>query len=233
MKELSVCMGMVAGILTSGFVFAGDMGSLLKTCSPNIHPKTMGSIVANESEGNPYAIFDNGLASLPRAKRVLRTFRPQTKQDAIAIANNLIAAGHIVDLGLGQVNNSNLKWLGFNAADMFDPCRNLKASESVLLGFYERAEKAYGAGQQALLAAISGYNTGSLTAGFRNGYVKKVIAASQMPIPDLQVAPPFPGSGIVRVVQNATSGAAGSRGVLARRPALLEAKFASLEVDTF
>ena len=38
MKELSVCMGMVAGILTSGFVFAGDMGSLLKACSPNIHP---------------------------------------------------------------------------------------------------------------------------------------------------------------------------------------------------
>lgn len=224
---------MVAGILTSGFVFAEDMGSLLKACAPNVHPKTMGSIVANESDGNPYAIFDNGLASLPRHKRIMRTIRPQTKEEAVAIAKGLIEAGHIVDLGLGQVNNSNLEWLELNVADMFDPCRNLKASESVLLGFYEKAEKIHGPGQQALLAAISGYNTGSLTAGFKNGYVKKVLAASQMPIPALQVAPPFPGSGIVRVVQNATSGAAGSRGVLARRPALLEAKFASLEVDTF
>lgn len=229
MKKL---IALMAGILTSGFVFAGDMDSLLKTCSPNVHPKTMGSIVANESEGNPYAIFDNGLASLPRDKRVMRTFRPQTEQEAVAIANNLIAAGHIVDLGLGQVNNNNLKWLGFSAADMFDPCHNLKASESVLLGFYEKAEKVYGPGQQALLAAISGYNTGSLTAGFRNGYVKKVVAASHRPIPTLKVAPPF-SSGVVRVVKNSSQGVTQSRGVLARRPTLLEAKFASLEVEAF
>lgn len=227
-----VALLLVGGILTSGFARAEGMMRLLQTCAPNVHPKTMGSIVANESDGNPFAILDNGLASLPRDKRVLRTFRPQSRQEAIAIATDLVQAGHIVDLGVGQVNNRNLEWLGYSVADMFEPCTNLKASESVLLGFYEKAVKVHGHGQQAMLAAISGYNTGSLTAGFKNGYVKKVLAAARNPIPSLRVAPPF-SSGVMRVVKNSSRNVTQSRGVLARRPTLLEAKFASLEVETF
>ncbi len=54
------------------------------------------------------------------------------------------------------------------------------AGAALFRDFYARAVKRYGYGQRALLAAVSAYNTGNFQAGFKNGYVARVVAATQM-----------------------------------------------------
>lgn len=143
-----------------------DLPSLMAECAPNVGPTTLMAIIKTESGGNPYAINDNTI-------RV--TKQPKSYQEAVQVATDRINRGHSVDMGLAQINSKNLKWLGLTVSQVFDPCTNLKASAKVLESGYERAAKQYGPGQQALLASLSAYNTGSLVRGFSNGYVQKVV----------------------------------------------------------
>lgn len=166
-----------------------DLANLIRACAPDVHPLTMGSIVAVESGGNPYAILDNGLARLPREQREMRSFRPQSRQEAVQLATQLINTGHIVDLGLGMVNHRNLPRLGMTVDDAFDPCRNIGGAAGVLSNFYAAASAKYGQGPTTLIHALSAYNTGDFTRGIRNGYVGRVLAAAKAPLPSLRVAP--------------------------------------------
>lgn len=143
-----------------------DLPAMIQECAPQVGQTTMQAIITTESGGNPWSIGDN-TAPLKN--------QPTTKEDAIAIAKHLIANGHSVDLGLGQVNNSNLNALGLTVEQVFEPCTNINASAAILTDAYHRAVKHLGQGQQALLAALSAYNTGSLINGFGNGYVSKVV----------------------------------------------------------
>jgi type IV secretion system protein VirB1 len=94
----------------------------------------------------------------------------------------LIDAGLSIDMGLGQINSRNLSWLGLTLESVFDPCRNLQAMQAVLLSGYEKAAKTHGPGQQALVAALSAYNTGHPERGVRNGYVASVFRTRISPI---------------------------------------------------
>ena len=127
----------------------------------------MAAVVSVESRGNPYAIGVN------RGRQVRQ---PTNAAEAVAVAKRLLARGANIDLGLGQINSSNLKWLGLSIEAAFDPCSNLAAAARVLTGNYRRA---VGLGIQSPLgAALSAYNTGSMQRGYRNGYVAKVYRAS-------------------------------------------------------
>jgi len=75
------------------------------------------------------------------------------------------------------------RWCGGPPESIFDPCVNLASAQRVLVDCYKRAAKLHGAGQNALYAAFSCYNTGNLTSGFRNGYVGKVIAGAGLAVP--------------------------------------------------
>jgi len=154
-----------------------DLAALIQQCAPQVGPTTMAAIVRTESGGYPWALNDNTL-TLPR--------QPATKDEAVAMASTLIAAGHSVDLGLGQVNSRNLPTLGLTVAQALDPCTNLRASSSILQEGYRRATAVHGEGQQALLAAISAYNTGNLANGFANGYVARVTMNAGLKIPGLR-----------------------------------------------
>jgi type IV secretion system protein VirB1 len=192
---------------------ADDLSELLAKCAPNVHPVTMSALIRHESRSHPYAILDNGNWSLPRNKRVLRSFQPKNQTEAITLAKKLIAAGHVVDMGLGQVNHRNLKKLGLTVEQIFDPCINLQASQTILVKNYLTAAKQFGVGDQALYAALSAYNTGNFTDGFTNGYVRKVLgqladnAGKAKPLRPQPRAP--------------------------RKNVLLEAKVATIEVETF
>lgn len=155
-----------------------DLAALIHQCAPQVGPSTMAAIVRTESGGYPWALNDNTL-TLAR--------QPATKDEAVAVASSLIAAGHSVDLGLGQVNSRNLPTLGLTVAQVLDPCTNLRASSAILQEGYRRASVVYGEGQQALLSAISAYNTGNLTNGFANGYVARVTMNAGVKIPGLQL----------------------------------------------
>ena len=78
-------------------------------------------------------------------------------------------------MGLAQINSNNLVGLGLSVDDIFKPCINLRASQTILKACYDSALKSYPAGQVALRHALSCYNTGSLINGISNGYVTKVI----------------------------------------------------------
>lgn len=140
-----------------------DIGLIL-ACAPDVAPQTVQDIIRVESRGNPLAINING-ASLARPAIDVA--------DAVRVATSAMAAGYTVDLGLMQVNSANLPRLGYTVAQLFDPCLNLRAGAAILTANYGRAVERHGPGQEALKAALSTYNTGSVERGFRNGYVAR------------------------------------------------------------
>lgn len=153
-----------------------DLLALVESCAPSVHPATMVAIVSHESSRNPYAIGINDGSALSR--------QPRDREEAIAMAQTLLDQNRNFDSGLGQINSENMEWLGLSVADLFDPCTNLEAAATVLEECYGRAVKRFEAGQAALQAALSCYNTGTFHRGFENGYVAKVtgqVAAASAP----------------------------------------------------
>jgi type IV secretion system protein VirB1 len=139
--------------------------ALASQCAPTVAPETVLAIIQTESSGEPFALNVNGG----------RQPAPQsTAADAAATARRFVAAGYSVDLGLGQINSRNMRWLGLTWETVFDPCTNVAALARVLTINYNAA-KAGRDPQTALRVALSMYNTGSQTRGFRNGYVARVL----------------------------------------------------------
>lgn len=128
------------------------------------------AIIKVESGGNPLAININGSRRLTR--------QPRSKAEAQIWSEWLINRGYSIDMGLAQINSTNLSHLGVSVANMFDPCINIAAGARILTDNYAGAAQRYGQGQNSLQAALSAYNTGNHRAGFANGYVSKVTNAA-------------------------------------------------------
>jgi type IV secretion system protein VirB1 len=128
-----------------------------------VAPKTIVAEATIESGLDPLAIHDNATG---------RTFHPSTVGEAMQIATQLDAVGGNYDVGLMQINRGNFDWLHLTLAGALDPRRSIEAGAAVMV-------------------SMSRYNTGNLR-GFKNGYVEKVLAASQRlngaPVPD--ISPP-------------------------------------------
>ncbi len=139
--------------------------ALASQCAPSVAPETVLAIIQTESSGEPFALNVNGGR---------QPARQNNAADAAATARRYVAAGYSVDLGLGQINSRNMRWLGLTWETVFDPCTNVAALARVLSTNYN-AVKAGRDPQSALRVALSMYNTGSQTRGFRNGYVAKVV----------------------------------------------------------
>jgi len=170
---------------------AQSIDALLPVCAPLVHPVTMGKIISVESNGRPYALADAGPKGLPWKgvrEKMVRSYFPPTIDEAEAIAKRLIAANHIVALGLSQVSSQNLARLGLTVRQVLDPCTNLRAGSQILAEFYLNARKKEPDDQKAILAAVSAYNSGSFVNGFTNGYVSKVVAAKSFSVPSLHPA---------------------------------------------
>ena len=144
---------------------AATIASLALQCAPTVAPETVAAIVHTESRGHVFALNVNG-GQQPR--------RQSSAAAAVATAKRYVAAGYSVDLGLGQINSRNMRWLGLTWKTVFDPCTNIAALGRVLTQNYNSV-KAGRDPQTALRIALSMYNTGSQSRGFRNGYVAKVI----------------------------------------------------------
>ncbi|SAL78501.1 lytic transglycosylase, catalytic [Caballeronia terrestris] len=177
MRSLLVCSILLAASLTgapaiAAAVMPAEIAALANACYPNVHPVTMGSIVAHESTNRQFAINVNGNYRLPR--------QPVDADEAAATIDWLQAKGMNFDVGLGQVNSANIAALGLTGRQLLDPCTNLRAATTVLTACYVRAVKDHGEGQKALLHALSCYNTGSQTRGLSNGYVKAVVAQARV-----------------------------------------------------
>lgn len=139
--------------------------ALASQCAPSVAPETVLAIIQTESSGEPFALNVNG--GRQPARQV-------NAADAAVTARRYVAAGYSVDLGLGQINSRNMRWLGLTWETVFDPCTNVAALGRVLTANYNSAIAGRDP-QSALRVALSMYNTGSQTRGFRNGYVAKVV----------------------------------------------------------
>lgn len=203
-----------------------NLAEWVRACAPKVHPMTMGSIVAVESAGNIFAVGDDGDLRLPYSQRVLRSFRPQSRDEAIRIAKDLLSKGHGVGLGPSQISSGNLRRLKMTVEDAFDTCRNLAAGQTVLTAFYTDAARQFGEGAVALRHALSAYNTGNFWAGIKNGYVDKVLAAARRPLPPLRVLPPRKDAGRGWVVAQGRR----EHGVIGSRMTTKQARMADLDV---
>lgn len=155
---------------------------LAAQCAPTVHVETLAAVAHTESGFHAGAIHDNTTG---------RSYWPNTREDAVALATDLVQAQrHSVDLGLMQVNSAHLIDLRMTVAQAFDPCRNLKAGAQLLNAGYQPSRALLEAGQDsqpALLQAISRYNTGHPQRGFSNGYVARVVASAEQIVPAIRI----------------------------------------------
>ena len=123
--------------------------ALLERCAPEVSPVTMAALVAQESGGDPYALDDDSTHIV---------YHSVSYAAAARLAAQLIGAGHSVDLGLAQVNSNWLPALHLTAAELLEPCENLRAGSLILL----RAWRAAGTGPRAkrLARALAIYHSG-------------------------------------------------------------------------
>jgi type IV secretion system protein VirB1 len=140
------------------------LAALIRHCAPAVAPSTMAAIVQVESGGNPLAIGDN---------TTRRSYYPPDRATAERMARRLLDAGHLLDLGIAQIDSMNFAGFGVNVQTIFDPCVNLSVGARILSGDYTFAAQRYGDGQVALRHAIGMYNTGRLNAGAR--YIARVL----------------------------------------------------------
>ncbi|KAA0577906.1 lytic transglycosylase domain-containing protein [Azospirillum sp. B21] len=149
---------------------------LAAACGPWVHVDTLAAVAQAESGLDPLAIGD---ATAGRAHR------PRSPAAAVAQATALLRRGHSLDLGLLQLNSATLARLGLGVADAFEPCRNIAAGARVLAGGFD--PRGSEDGQQALVRALSRYNTGSPERGVANGYVARVQAAAAAVVPAIRL----------------------------------------------
>lgn len=169
----------------------GDFSALAQQCAPAVHPATLQALVKTESGFNPYAIGVVG-------GRLVR--QPRSREEAVATARALEAAGWNFSMGLAQVNRANLRSYGLTAETVFDACANLRAGSAILSNCYTRASIGGRESQDAVRAALSCYYSGNFTRGFKpdsggTSYVQRVAAnvaplgASAAVVPPIAVVP--------------------------------------------
>ena len=140
--------------------------SLCLSCAPNVSPATTTAIITIESRGNPLAIGDN---------TTHKSYSPKNAESAVKIAQSLLDQKHSIDIGLMQVNSAHIKSMHLNLTSLFDSCYNISVGSRILTDFYVKHSKTSPNFQEALLKAISSYNTGNPYKGYYNGYVSKIL----------------------------------------------------------
>ncbi|MBB4189044.1 type IV secretion system protein VirB1 [Sinorhizobium terangae] len=152
-----------------------EFGQLARECAPWVSPSTLAAIAKVESDFHPLSAHDNTTGE---------TLHWKDPAEATQSVKERIKARHSIDVGLMQINSKNFPALGITPENAFQPCISLSAAATLLESRYAGGNTA-AAEQRALRQAISAYNTGNLTRGFANGYVRKVELAARKILPAL------------------------------------------------
>lgn len=139
-----------------------NLDYLITSCA--VDRDIISAIIKVESSGYPWVINDN------TTKKILRF---STQDEVTEKANELLNKGHNLDLGLSQINSSNLKKLNLSVEQVIEPCTNLKAAASIFNNFYKIASLKFKDKDQTLFHTLSAYNTGSFYKGYK--YAEKVF----------------------------------------------------------
>ncbi|MET4690707.1 lytic transglycosylase domain-containing protein [Sinorhizobium fredii] len=169
---------------------AADFVDLAQMCAPDIAVETLAATVSLESGFYPFAIRINSGSPLGE--------QPRTRAEAIEAATVLVAARQDIQLGLGAIGSSELARLGLTLADAFDPCLNLKATATLLTGYYRQAIRAGTGSQEAgrvMLQSFFGRGDASIGAMVRyDEQVRREAERLSSKLTSLALAAP-PGEG--------------------------------------
>lgn len=121
-----------------------------------------------KQESNYYA------SALYINKWELDQFSKLNVDEAVLVAEKMVAEGYTVDVGLMGINSWNIERFGLTVRETYDPCTNINIGEQILFDNIQHAESLGHSGHDAIRVALSMYNTGSVHRGFKNGYVEKV-----------------------------------------------------------
>ncbi|MDY0969106.1 lytic transglycosylase domain-containing protein [Sphingomonas sp. CFBP9021] len=160
---------------------------LAQQCAAEVATEAVVPLVVTESGGDDLSINVN------HGPRV----RAGSVAEGAALVRRYMAQGYTVDVGLAQINSANFARLGVSVEQALDPCTNLRLASTLLQEGYGLARRHY-TGLDAISATYSLYNTGTLTRGFRNGYVGRVWSAASG-MGTIQAPPPIPGARPVAV----------------------------------
>ena len=165
---------------------AAEFVSLAGRCAPGAPPDTLLAIARTESGLQANAISINrprGSAKSAgyRDGEIVLSKQPRNPIEAKRWIRWLGLHHFSVSIGLMQVNAETAGRMGVNPEKLLEPCTNLQVGARILIAAYSALARELGEGFTALDAALSVYNTGSPTAGFRNGYVADIYAHAREP----------------------------------------------------
>jgi type IV secretion system protein VirB1 len=189
--------------------------ALAYQCAPEIATEAVVPLVMTESGGDDLAINVN------KGPRV----RAATLAEGAALARRYMAAGYTVDVGLAQINSANFAQLGVTVEQAFEPCTNLHLASAMLQASFGLASRHY-SGLDAISATYSLYNTGTLTRGFRNGYVGRVWSSASA-MGSIAGPPPLPGIPVPATIASRPNGPA------VDRDAWVVGQVASSDIEVF
>ena len=177
----AVAQGSAAVILEPNGPYSQDqMIVLFKSCAPYAALNTMLAVAKTESSFHPYAISVNSpqkIASrLGLTNQAIELQRqPNSKLEAVLWMRWLLQHRISVSVGLLQVNTDNAARFRLNPERLFDPCTNVAVGANLLAEAYASQKHATPNDPDALLHALSIYNSGTADFGFYNGYVDCII----------------------------------------------------------
>ncbi len=157
-----------------------ELNALAQKCAPQISADTLRALVKTESSFNPFAIAIVG------GERIKQ---PTNLIEAIAAVNRLQKEKKNYSLGLGQINMRNFSKLELSPVDLFDPCVNLRATQTILYSCYQRTDKNKTDGKR-LADAFSCYYSGNEITGYKHGYVAAVVKNSEQTVPSVKSIKP-------------------------------------------
>ena len=97
-----------------------------------VDPLVLLAIYKVESRWHPYAI------GVRKGRRPVRSVFPKTRERAIKLVKWYIRRGYQVDLGIAQINYTNIKRWGLKASSAFDICKSVRMSAVVLANCMNR-----------------------------------------------------------------------------------------------
>lgn len=132
---------------------AMPLGELVARCAPHVAPRTALAIIAVESGGYPWSVNDNDTNY---------SHRFASREEAEGYLRGRLAADPdaSIDIGLAQLNSTNMRGLGLSVNEVFEPCTNVAMGMRILQGAYASALTRFGPTRQALFEAFAAYNGG-------------------------------------------------------------------------
>jgi type IV secretion system protein VirB1 len=143
--------------------------SYAKRCAPSVGERLIKGLVKRESALRQFAIGIDD-RSTHRLSRQANNYA-----EAQVAAALLDKAGVTYSVGIGQIHINNVRAFGLTLREAFDVCKNLELAAKILGDCFNRSGKRSADEQQRIRLALSCYNSGNFSTGFRNGYVDGVV----------------------------------------------------------